>query len=160
MKTEEAFEPTVWAERLATALETLAPRIGTSVPEEAEGLVRANRSAGIRSHDQYDDSAQKADHDPAPSTAFEECHVWLDGEPSDVMAALREHPVIDQALAGSGEDEEVQLVASVGCDPWGRIWKILPIFETDQLRIQPTNSRQLGLSLQIANCACILFAIS
>ena len=51
-------------------------------------------------------------------------------------------------------------VASVGCDPWGRIWKILPIFETDQLRIQPTNSRQLGLSLQIANCACILFAIS
>ena len=110
MKTEEAFEPTVWAERLAMALEALAPRMGTSVPEEVDGLVRANRSAGIRSYDQYPDLAQKAQHDPAPSTAFEESRAWLDDEPNDVMAALREHPVINQALAGSGEDEEVQLM--------------------------------------------------
>ena len=57
MKTEEAFEPTVWAKRLAMALEDLAPRMGTSVPEEVGGLARANRSAGIRSDEPSDVSA-------------------------------------------------------------------------------------------------------
>ena len=87
----------------------------TSFRAELEILHLQNDKGGAEALDttaldQYPNLAQKAEHDPAQSTAFEESQAWLDDESSDVMAALRKHPVIDRALAGSGEDEKVQLM--------------------------------------------------
>lgn len=73
-------------------------------------MAKANLSTGIRSGDQYHNLAQKAEHDPTPSTAFDESHAPLDDESRDVIATLREHPAVIHPLAGSGEAEEVQLM--------------------------------------------------
>lgn len=100
-----------WVERLAAALEALAPRVRPSVPyEEVDARGQTHFYSGLVSYEQYRQLARSAEHDLAIRTAFEESHVWLDDDPSDAIAALQAHPVNHQALAKAEDDKAIAFV--------------------------------------------------
>lgn len=53
----------------------------------------------------YRDLAARAKHDPAAAKRFKDSHLWLDGDPVEACAILREHPLMKPALLESAKDE-------------------------------------------------------
>ena len=109
--THSSFNEATWVERLAVALEQVAAAArpsyhphptdlgGYSSPEERQSaLRRAYRALAARAKD-----------DSTASIQFKESYLQVNEDPVEAMAILREHPLIESALEGSGRDESVGL---------------------------------------------------
>ena len=72
---------------------------------------------GIRPIGEYDSAlrlgyprlAARAKHDPAARKQFNNSNLWLDGDPAEARAILREHPQMNSWIFGSGKDEAVKI---------------------------------------------------
>jgi len=108
---KQSFAPNVWIESLAPALEALVPRTWPTVPyERVDNFGRRHGYTRVISHEQYRALALKAQQDPEAEVAFEESHLWLDDDPTDVKAILSEHPVIRQALGDPDHGKAIQFL--------------------------------------------------
>ena len=58
-------------------------------------------------HRGYRALAAWAKHDPTASIHFKESRLWVKTDPAEAMTILREHPLIEPGLRGSGKSEEV-----------------------------------------------------
>ena len=109
------FELSRWTERLAASLMALAQVVRPMVPnEEVDVLGQAQGYTATVSNDEYRALAMRAHGDPDVEAAFEESHLWYEGDPAEVKAVLREHPVIRQALGQSDQDEAIHFVHPYG----------------------------------------------
>ena len=97
---QSKFHEADWIKRLAAALEDVAPTARPQIPDPP-GYTR------LISFDEYRALADRAKHDPDIRKIFEESHLWLDTDPEEARAILREHPVVRQGLIGSGKDEGI-----------------------------------------------------
>ena len=104
------FSETTWIERLATALEQVAANAQPSYSPLPPDLPRYGLIDVYESilNQGYRDLAARAKFDPAAATQFKESHLWVDAHPAEAMAILREHPLIEAGLEGSGTDEGVR----------------------------------------------------
>ena len=88
---KEDFELSRWADRLATCLTALAPKVSPWVPyEEVDVFGRVQEYTKMMSYDEYRALAVRAKDDPDAEVAFEESHLWFDDDPAEVKAVLRE----------------------------------------------------------------------
>ena len=112
---KQDFNANSWIERLAGGVVALAERVEPRVPgERVDDFGRAHGYTGVVSREEYRSLAVRAQHDPDAEVAFEESYLWLDDDPAEVKAVLREHPVIRQALGRSGHDEATQFLKPYG----------------------------------------------
>ena len=105
------FSETTWVERLAIALEQVAANARPSyspLPPDlpSYGLIDVYESI---LHRGYRDLAARAKFDPTAEVHFNESHLWVDAHPADAITILKEHPLIEAGLKGSGTDEAVRL---------------------------------------------------
>ena len=109
---EHDFDPSDWASRLVTTLEALASRVRPSVPyTEVDVSGRPQHYSRLVSYSQYRTLAKRAKHDPAIRTTFEQSDIWLDDDPTDAIAVLREHPVIDRVLTTPYDNMSIKFVS-------------------------------------------------
>ena len=107
--THPDFNEAAWIERLAAALEQVAAEGrpcyyppptelgGYGSPEERQSALRRA----------YRALAARAKHDPTASIQFKESYLQVNADRVEAMAILREHPLIEPRLEGSGRDESV-----------------------------------------------------
>ena len=108
----QEFEHSRWTETLANGLMALAPRVRPRVPhDEVDIYGRAHGYSRIVSYEEYRTLANRAQHDSDAEVAFEESHIELTDDPSDVIAILCEHPIVRQSLGQSTQDQAIQFVA-------------------------------------------------
>ena len=100
----------VWIERLAAALEQVAADARPSYSPLPPDLPRRGRIDVYESilHRGYRDLAARAKLDPAAAVQFKESHLWVDAHPAQAIAILKEHPLIEAGLEGSGTNEGVR----------------------------------------------------
>ena len=107
--THPDFNEAAWIERLAAALEQVAAEARPSFyppPTELGGYGSfEERQSAL--HRGYRDLAARAKHDPTASIQFKESYLRINADPVEATAILREHPLIEPALRGSGRDESV-----------------------------------------------------
>ena len=70
---------------------------GYGSPEERQSALRRA----------YRNLAARAKHDPTASIQFKESYLQVNADPVEAMDILREHPLIEPSLEGSGRDESV-----------------------------------------------------
>ena len=107
--THSRFNETTWIERLAAALEQVAVEAEPSYSPPPP-VIPGPRPIGERwsaLHRGYRDLAARAKHDPTASMQFNASRLWVETDPVDAIAILREHPLIEPGLRGSGKSEEV-----------------------------------------------------
>ena len=80
---------------LLTRLQTELGGYGS--PEERQSALRRA----------YYNLAARAKHDPTTSIQFKESYLHINADPVEALAILREHPLIEPALEGSGRDESI-----------------------------------------------------
>ena len=107
--TQPDFNEAAWVERLAAALEQVAAEARPSYyppPTELGGYGSPEeRQSALRRA--YCALAARAKHDPTASIQFKESYLQVNEDPVEAMAILREHPLIEPALEGSGRDESI-----------------------------------------------------
>ena len=107
--THPDFNEAAWIERLAAALEQVAAAGRPSYyppPTELGGYGSSEeRESALRPA--YRALAARAKHDPTASIQFKESYLQVNEDPVEAMAILREHPLIEPALEGSGRDESI-----------------------------------------------------
>ena len=107
--THPDFDEAAWIERLAAALEQVAAEGRPSYyppPTELGGYGSPEeRQSALRRA--YRALAAGAKHDPTASIQFKESYLQVNADPVEAMAILREHPLIEPRLEGSGRDESV-----------------------------------------------------
>ena len=59
-------------------------------------------------HRGYRSLAARAKHDPAALRQFKKSHLWVETDPAEARAILREHPLMKPGLDGSGRDEGIR----------------------------------------------------
>ena len=109
--THAGFNEAAWVERLGAALEHVAAE---ARPSYAPLPPEMPRSASIDEywsvlHRGYRDLAARAKHDASALRQFNDSFLWLDTDPMEASAVLREHPLLKPGLTGSGENERVRL---------------------------------------------------
>ena len=56
----------------------------------------------------YRTLAARAKHDAKAATQFNKSNLWLDSDPVEAMAILRQHPLVKPALVGTGKNEGIE----------------------------------------------------
>ena len=107
--TQSDFNEAAWIERLAAALEQVAAEGRPSYyPPTTElggyGSPEERQSALRRA---YRALAARAKHDPTASIQFKASRLRVETDPVDAIDILREHPLIEPGMRGSGKSEEV-----------------------------------------------------
>ena len=107
--TDPDFDEGAWIERLAVALEAVAanarPSYSPLPPETMRfGPIDEHWSA---LHRGYHSLAARAKRDPIAASQFDKSRLWLDTDPAEARATIREHPLLKPGLVGSGKDERV-----------------------------------------------------
>ena len=109
--TRTNFDEGDWIRRFGAALETVAanarPQYSPMPP----------MPLGMRPIGEYDSAlrlgyrrlAARAKHDPAAWKQFNDSNLWIDGDPAEARAILREHPQMKPWIFGSGKDEAVEI---------------------------------------------------
>ena len=107
--TDPSFDETDWIARLARALEDDAsnarPSYSPLPPEIMRSGPRDERWDAL--HRGYRALAARAKHDASAAKQFSESHLWLDSDPLEAMAILRQHPLVKPGLIGTGMNEGV-----------------------------------------------------
>ena len=105
--THPDFNEAAWIERLAAALEQVAAEAEPSYypPPPAMPGPRPIGEYWSALHRGYRALAARAKHDPTASIHFKESHLWVKTDPAEAMTILREHPLIESGLRGSGKSE-------------------------------------------------------
>ena len=102
------FDNRDWVSRLGAALDQVAARTrprGVSFHTEHlpnPGPIRLYEKEVNR---QYRQLAARARHDQQASELFDRSFLWLDSVPPDVIAILREHPLLYRLWSGSGSHD-------------------------------------------------------
>ena len=107
--THPDFNEAAWIERLAAALEQVAAEARPSYyppPDELAGYGSPEERQSAF-HRGYRALAARAKHDPTASRQFKASRLWVKTDPAAAMTILREHPLIEPGLRGSGKSEEV-----------------------------------------------------
>ena len=86
---QHKFDADDWVERLATALEDVAPLTRAWGPIQSYIF-------SVPRHDQYSELVNLVRHNSDMQIAFEASHLSLDSDPTEAMEILREHPVLNQ----------------------------------------------------------------
>ena len=101
------FDEAAWTERLGAALEQVAaearPRY-SPLPPLRLGIRPAGEELEVLRRG-YHDLAVRAKHDPSALRQFNESSLWIEADPIEVKAILREHPLMEPGLEGSGTNE-------------------------------------------------------
>ena len=108
--THPNFSEATWIERLAAALEQVAAEARPSyspLPPETLGVGPIDEHWSAL-HRGYRALAARAKHDPTAAIQFKESHLWVEEDPDEAMAILREHPLMNPGLKGSGKKEAVR----------------------------------------------------
>ena len=109
--TQADFNEAAWIERLGAALEHVAaearPSYAPLPPEMPQS--RSTDEYWSVLHRGYRDLAARAKHDASALRQFNDSFLWLDTDPTEASAVLREHPLLKPGLAGSGKNERVRL---------------------------------------------------
>ena len=108
--THPDFNEAAWIERLAAALEQVAAAEPSyyPLPTESGGYGSIDEFRSVL-HSGYLDLAARAKQDPTAFIQFKESHLQVNEDPVEALAILRENPLIEPALEGSGIDESVGL---------------------------------------------------
>ena len=108
--THPNFNETVWSERLAAALEQVAADARPSYSPLPPDPPRRGRIDVYESilHRGYRNLAARAKLDLAAAVQFKESYLWVDAHPAQAIAVLKEHPLIEAGLEGSGTNEGVR----------------------------------------------------
>ena len=108
--TSPHFGEQAWIARLAAALEQVAATAEPSYSPHPPDIPRSGPIGEYSSalHRGYRALAARAKFDPEASVQFKESSLWVRVEPVEAMAILREHPLMEPGLDGSGRDEGVQ----------------------------------------------------
>ncbi len=98
------FNASDWIGRLAAALEDVAAQARPAFPFSPE----APHCGSLDEYwpninQQYRALAARAKHDPAAAQLFAESPLWLKSDPVAARAILREHPLLQPGLIGSGK---------------------------------------------------------
>ena len=107
--TSANFNEAVWIEHLAAALEQVAAEAEPSYSSPPPALP-GPRPIGERwsaLHRGYRALAARAKFDPTASIQFKASSLWVNKDPAEAMTILREHPLIEPGLRGSGMSEVV-----------------------------------------------------
>ena len=107
--THPDFNEAAWIERLAAALEQVAAEGRPSYyppPTELGGYGSPEeRQSALRRA--YRALAARAKHNPTASIQFKASRLRVETDPVDAIDILREHPLIEPGMRGSGKSEEV-----------------------------------------------------
>ena len=109
--TRTNFDEGDWIRRFGAALETVA---ANARPRYSP---MPHMPLGMRPIGEYDSAlrleyrrlAARAKHDPAAWKQFNDSNLWIDGDPAEARAILREHPQMNPWIFGSGKDEAVEI---------------------------------------------------
>ena len=108
--TDPHFDEAAWIARLAVALEAVAanarPSYSPLPPEMMRSGPTDERWTALQRG--YRALAARARHDPTALSQFNESHLWLETDPAEARAILREHPLMKPGLEGSGTNEGVR----------------------------------------------------
>ena len=107
--THPHFNEAAWIARLAAALEDVAVEARPSYSPLPPETLRSGPIDKYRSalHRGYRALAARAKHDPSAASQFDKSILWLNTDPAEARAILREHPLMKPGLVGSGKDEGV-----------------------------------------------------
>ena len=107
--TDPSFDETDWIARLARALEDVAANARPSYSPLPPEIMRSGPYDAYwhALHRGYRTLAARAKHDASAAKQFNESHLWLDSDPIEAMAILRQHPLVKPGLAGTGTNEGV-----------------------------------------------------
>ena len=108
--TDPSFDESDWIARLARALEDVAANARPSYSPLPPEIMRSGP------HDEYWHAlhrgyralAARAKHDARAAEQFNESHLRLDSDPLEAMAILRQHPLVEPALTGTGANQGVE----------------------------------------------------
>ena len=121
--TDPDFDEGAWIERLAVALEAVAanarPSYSPLPPETMRFGPIDNYWSALRRG--YRSLAARATRDPIAASQFDKSHLWLDTDPAEARATIREHPLLKPGLVGSGKDERVadsEFLIEVSAPTW------------------------------------------
>ena len=108
--TDPDFDETAWIARLADALEAVAANARPSYSPLPPETMRSGPIGDSWSalHRGYRSLAERAKRDSIATSQFDKSHLWLDTDPVEARAILREHPLIQSGLLGFGKEEGVQ----------------------------------------------------
>ena len=107
---DPSFDETDWITRLARALEDVVanarPSYSPLPPEMMRSGLGDEYWNGLRRG--YRTLAARAKHDAKAATQFNKSNLWLDSDPVEAMAILRQHPLVKPALVGTGKNEGIE----------------------------------------------------
>ena len=108
--THPHFDEQAWIARLAVALEQVAAGAEPSYSPLPPGMPRGGPidEYWTALHRGYRALAARAKHDPTAAAQFRDSHVLVRAEPVEAMAILRDHPLMEPGLEGSGKNEGVR----------------------------------------------------
>ena len=108
--THPHFNEAAWIARLAVALEDVAANARPSYSPLPPELMRSGPTEERQSilYRGYRALAARAKHDPTALSQFKESNLWVETDPAEAKAILREHPLIKPGLDGSGKNEGVK----------------------------------------------------
>ena len=124
--TRTSFDEWDWIRRFGAELETVAanarPQYSPMPP----------MPLGMRPIGEYDSAlrlgyrrlAARAKHDSAAWKQFNDSNLWIDGDPAEARAILREHPQMNPWIFGSGKDEAVEIRILNGVRRTGLTWLV------------------------------------
>ena len=109
--TRTNFDEEDWIRRFGAALETVA---ATARPQYSP---MPPMPLGMRPIGEYDSAlrlgyrrlAARAKHEPIAWKQFNDSNLWIDGDPAEARAILREHPQMNPWIFGSGKNEAVEI---------------------------------------------------
>ena len=105
------FDEEDWIRRLGSTLERIVANARPSyspMPPMPAGIRPIGEIDAVLWHG-YRRLAARAKHDPTAWRQFHKSHLWVEGDPAEARAILREHPQINGGIFGSGKDEAVNI---------------------------------------------------
>ena len=106
----ESFDPDHWIGKMGASLSGLATEVSPEAYHFSGTPERGWRQFAPYSHEEYQRLAEEsAEGDPYFKEVLDRSHIGFNGEPVEVEALLREHPVISRALEGSEQEQAVQV---------------------------------------------------
>ena len=111
--THQDFSESMWIERLAAALERVAaearPSYHPHPPEVLRSSAKSFEERQAALHRGYHSLAERAKRDPRALRQFNESRIWIETDPTEAVAILREHRLLKPGLEGSGKGEGFHL---------------------------------------------------
>ena len=106
----KSFDPDHWIGTMGASLSELATKAIPLRVKPSGASVGNWEHYGRYSYEEYLSLAENsAEGDLDSKEEFDRTHIWFDEEPGEVESLLREHPVVSQALEGSGQGQAVEV---------------------------------------------------